>query len=545
MKLYYSLKITRNMKKALFYITTITGSLLCAPVFAQNTTPDSLGLLGDNLNLYAVLDLFQKSETLEEFEKSLNAEKSKLNNLDLNNDNKVDYIRVVDHFKGTAHAIVLQVPINNKETQDVAVIEVDKEDENNVKIQLIGDEMLYGKNYIVEPKQNDAKTRSTGSTPNPGYANGGNGANNENGVSGGSTNVTNNYYNDNTSNYNNATNDYWYPIATWSIIRWMYYPSYVAYVSPWSWGYNPWYWNAWTPVFWHSYYYGCVTPYWGYYNNCFYRSNMIANSYAHDYYYGSRRSTSASVNQRRSAGEYKTTYSRPDLASKQAHASNRPSYNKASIASRNANSSAQKQDIGQKVSRVNSNTGSDVKSANGGNSNKYSTSENNPAKESNSNTSKYSKYPSSESGSSNKYSTSGTNPAKESNSNTSQYSKYPSSNGGSSNKYSTSGNNPAKESSSNASQYSKYPSSNGGSSNKYSTSGNNSVKEVSKPSSSSSSLFNSSSSMGSGSSKPSSFGSGSSRSFGGGGGSSSSFGGGGGGRSSGGGSGGKSGGGGR
>ena len=49
---------------------------------------DSLGLPGDNLNLYAVLDLFQQSETFEIFEKKLNEEDSKINNLDLNNDGK-------------------------------------------------------------------------------------------------------------------------------------------------------------------------------------------------------------------------------------------------------------------------------------------------------------------------------------------------------------------------------------------------------------------------------------------------------------------------
>ena len=46
---------------------------------AQNTTEtendaELLGLPGDNLDLYATLDLFQKSKTIEEFEKSLNAE---------------------------------------------------------------------------------------------------------------------------------------------------------------------------------------------------------------------------------------------------------------------------------------------------------------------------------------------------------------------------------------------------------------------------------------------------------------------------------------
>ena len=45
------------------------------------------------------LDLFQKSKTIEDFEKSLNEEKTGINNLDLNLDNKVDFIKVVTKQK--------------------------------------------------------------------------------------------------------------------------------------------------------------------------------------------------------------------------------------------------------------------------------------------------------------------------------------------------------------------------------------------------------------------------------------------------------------
>ena len=88
--------------------------------FAQS---DSLGMLGDQLDLYGVLDLFKNTDNLEEFEKKLNSEDNEVNNLDLNNDDKIDYIRVVDYKEGNGHAIVLQVPINETESQDVAVIE--------------------------------------------------------------------------------------------------------------------------------------------------------------------------------------------------------------------------------------------------------------------------------------------------------------------------------------------------------------------------------------------------------------------------------------
>lgn len=281
--------------------------MLCSPVFSQSETPDSLGLPGDNLNLYAVLDIFQKSETLEAFEKSLNTENSKVNNLDLNHDDKTDYIKVIDNVKGTAHAIVLQVAVNAKENQDVAVIEVERDDKDNVKIQLVGDELLYGKNYIIEPRQETDKKRSS-STPNPGY-----GGNNQ------VTNITNNYYNDNNgynNGYNNGAYDYWYPASSWTIVRYMYYPTYTVYVSPWSWGYYPVYWNPWRPLFWHSYYYGCIHPHFNHYNGWYYKSSNLNTTMAHSFY-GQRKSASATVSQKRNGGEYKNTYSRPDLASKE------------------------------------------------------------------------------------------------------------------------------------------------------------------------------------------------------------------------------------
>jgi hypothetical protein len=87
---------------------------------AQDNPEEYLGLPGDNLNLYAVMDLFQKSETLEGFERDLNAENARINNLDLNGDNLVDYIMVSDYVDGNVHNIVLRVALNQNENQDVA-----------------------------------------------------------------------------------------------------------------------------------------------------------------------------------------------------------------------------------------------------------------------------------------------------------------------------------------------------------------------------------------------------------------------------------------
>jgi hypothetical protein len=65
------------MKKKLSFLV-VAVSLLSFSVFSQaaKDTTDLLGLPGDNLDLYAVLTLFQKSKTIEAFEKSLNDEKT-------------------------------------------------------------------------------------------------------------------------------------------------------------------------------------------------------------------------------------------------------------------------------------------------------------------------------------------------------------------------------------------------------------------------------------------------------------------------------------
>src|SRR4030043_1486667 len=109
------------MKK--FIITSVLAVLVAfgTTVMAQEYPDEYLGLPGDNLNLYAVMKLFQESETLEEFERSLNDEKSRINNLDLNGDNLIDYISVFDNVNDNVHNIVLQVAVNDRERQGVAV----------------------------------------------------------------------------------------------------------------------------------------------------------------------------------------------------------------------------------------------------------------------------------------------------------------------------------------------------------------------------------------------------------------------------------------
>ena len=198
------------MKKFFLPYLAAMMCLLSQPVFSQDNkdTTALLGLPGDNLDLYAVLTLFQKSKTIEAFEKSLNEEKTGINNLDLDLDKKVDFIKVTTKKDGDAFSFILQVDVTKTETQDVAVILVSKDKQDKVSIQMVGDVDLYGKDYVIEPKGNSSVTA------NPAYTG-------ENPVT---VNVP-------------ATTTV--VVQSAPIVQYVYSPAYVPYVPPYYYGYPP------------------------------------------------------------------------------------------------------------------------------------------------------------------------------------------------------------------------------------------------------------------------------------------------------------------
>jgi hypothetical protein len=252
--------------------------------FAQ-AEEEKLDLPGDNLNLYAVLKLFQQSETLEGFERKLNEENSEINNLDLNGDNQIDYIRVEDSVDGNLHTISLKVAVSDREDQDVAAFYVEKKNDGEIWIQLVGDEDLYGKDYIIEP---NSQSGTVAETPNPGYTG-------------------------NREIQPNVQQDVTY-VSNWPVVQFIFVPRYVIWRSPWRWHYYPSYWRPWRPRYWH-YYYGYHYHWHYYYNGHFRRWPSYRNPVWHTRYYGGNfRSRSAVVRTRYTRGDYRATYSRPSSA---------------------------------------------------------------------------------------------------------------------------------------------------------------------------------------------------------------------------------------
>ena len=202
--------------KQISILFTVLFAALTISLQAQDDV-EATGFDGDNFSLEGALELFKKAESLEDFEKQLNTEKNYVNNLDLNEDGEIDYIMVNDNVEDDVHAIVLQVAVSKDETQDVAVIEIEKTGKEEAMLQIVGDEDVYGTQTIVEPY--DIEGSSDGSGP------------------------------DAEMSFARIIVNVW----LWPSVRYVYRPGYRVWVSPWRWNYYPRWWSPWRPVAWVSF----------------------------------------------------------------------------------------------------------------------------------------------------------------------------------------------------------------------------------------------------------------------------------------------------
>jgi len=107
--------------------------------------------ISDHLDLEAVASIFGDAKDLEDFEKQLNDPETHISNLDLNEDGYVDYLRVIELAEENAHVVVIQSVLEKDVFQDVATIEVEKDNDGITRVQVVGDVYLYGEDYIIEP----------------------------------------------------------------------------------------------------------------------------------------------------------------------------------------------------------------------------------------------------------------------------------------------------------------------------------------------------------------------------------------------------------
>ena len=103
-----------------------------------------------SLDLNAVAAAFAESRSVREFEELLNSSRYMINNLDLNHDGWIDYLRVIETYRGYYHTMLIQACLGYGVFQDVATLIAERRS-NALYVEVVGDRYLYGYNYIVRP----------------------------------------------------------------------------------------------------------------------------------------------------------------------------------------------------------------------------------------------------------------------------------------------------------------------------------------------------------------------------------------------------------
>ncbi|RZJ65282.1 MAG: hypothetical protein EOO50_14355 [Flavobacterium sp.] len=244
------------MKTATYLVLLLC--FLSVPTFAQT---EEQANNGDDFSLEGALAMFKNAKSLEEFEKAINEENNNVNNLDLNNDEKTDYVTVSDVKDGDTHVIVLSTWLSESEKQDIATIGIEKTAAEQAQLQIEGDTDLYAENTIIEPV--DVEDKATGGKGGPSIA--------EIEIMPVVVNV-------------------W----LWPSVRFLYAPAYVVWVSPYRWAAYPRWWKPWRPVS-HVVFYKRVAPHRVYYRPAPVRRVAVA----HRVYAPHRRSSTLVVKNRR------------------------------------------------------------------------------------------------------------------------------------------------------------------------------------------------------------------------------------------------------
>ncbi len=210
--------------KHISLLISLSLCLLFNSMGIAQTNSDTTGLPGDQFDLYGALEMFKKAKSIEDFEQLINTKDNNVNNIDLNEDGEVDYIRVIDNHEMTAHAFVLQVPISDKESQDIAIIELEKTGDTTAVLQIIGDEDIYGEAIIIEASDGSEDEQYESDVKE------------DRGPS---------VYIDDTPLF--IVVNVW----SWPAVRFVYAPVYRPWVSPWRWRTYPRWYSPWRPVAWH------------------------------------------------------------------------------------------------------------------------------------------------------------------------------------------------------------------------------------------------------------------------------------------------------
>jgi hypothetical protein len=260
------------------FLSILSALVVSAGSLTAQEQKSATGLPGDQFSLNGALEAFKRSASPEEFEKKLNSADNDVNNLDLNNDGKVDYVKVIGKKEKDVQLFILQVPVDEDENQDIAVIELERKGPNEAVIQIVGDQDIFGEELIVEPlneDENDGSYFNNGEQINSGPS-----------------------YSSNLIESNGLFCNVW----GWPSVQFVFSPFYMGWVSPWSWYDEPYWWSPRAPIGWSFW-----APRRNYYHRYYYMPPQPRIIYARNIYRPMRCASVVVYNQHRTAVNYYRT----------------------------------------------------------------------------------------------------------------------------------------------------------------------------------------------------------------------------------------------
>ena len=129
---------------AVFLLGAASGCVRDTP---QQVSVTSLASAADGLDLQAVGELLKKAKDGEQFEQLLNDADEGLNNLDLDEDGNVEFIKVTEYGEGDSTGFSLTVDMGDGEEQEIATIDLVKTTGGDVDVELQGNPQVYGPNH--------------------------------------------------------------------------------------------------------------------------------------------------------------------------------------------------------------------------------------------------------------------------------------------------------------------------------------------------------------------------------------------------------------
>ena len=99
----------------------------------------------DGLDLQAVGELLKRAKDAQQLAQLLNSSGEGINNLDLDENGKVDYIQVDEYGSGDSRGFSFTVETSPGEEQEIATIEIEKSG-SDANVQIHGNSQIYGHN---------------------------------------------------------------------------------------------------------------------------------------------------------------------------------------------------------------------------------------------------------------------------------------------------------------------------------------------------------------------------------------------------------------